>query len=74
MLLGEGGDSFDWFFLAMAHWQLGDPVRRPATWYDRAVERMEKSETQDVELRRFRAEVAALFGLADLPADVFARP
>jgi tetratricopeptide (TPR) repeat protein len=24
MQLRQGGDSFDWFLLAMAHWQLGD--------------------------------------------------
>ena len=36
MELRKGGDSFDWFFLAMAHWQLGekDEARE---WYDRAV-------------------------------------
>ena len=34
--LRNGGDSFDWFFLAMAHWQLGekDEARK---WYDQAV-------------------------------------
>src|SRR4051812_32468876 len=24
MKLHEGGDAYDWFFLAMAHWQLGE--------------------------------------------------
>ena len=32
MELGNGGDGTDWFFLAMAHWQLGDkPQARPGT-------------------------------------------
>src|SRR5262249_28855967 len=36
MKLSEGGDGSDWFFVAMAHWQLGNkPEAR--RWYDRAV-------------------------------------
>ena len=40
MELGRGGNCFDWFFLAMAHWRLGqrDEAR---TWYDKAVAGME---------------------------------
>jgi serine/threonine protein kinase/tetratricopeptide (TPR) repeat protein len=57
--LRGGGDSFDWFFLAMTHWQLGhkDEARR---WYDRAVAWMEKNRPQDQEFRQFRAEAAKL--------------
>ena len=29
MELGQGGDSSEWFFLAMAHWQLGAQRRSP---------------------------------------------
>jgi Flp pilus assembly protein TadD len=36
MDLRKGGDSFDWFFLAMAHWQLGEKDRARAR-YDQAV-------------------------------------
>ena len=56
------GDSFDWFFLAMAHWQLGekDEARK---WYDQAVQWMEKNQPQDEELRRFRAEAEELLGI-----------
>src|SRR5262249_32736190 len=41
MELRNGGDAFDWFFLAMAHWKQGakDDARK---WYDRAVEWMDK--------------------------------
>ena len=53
--LGEGGNAYDWiFFLAMAHWQLGDRVQA-RTWYDKAVDWMDKNRPQDDELKRFRA-------------------
>jgi WD40 repeat protein len=66
MELRQGGDSADWFFLAMAHWQLGDKdqARR---WYDKAVAWMEKHQPKNEELRRFRAEAAELIGLPHGP-------
>jgi tetratricopeptide (TPR) repeat protein len=57
--LQRGNDSFDWFFLAMAHWQLGDK-KQARTWYDQAVAWMDKHMPQNAELIRFRAEAAAL--------------
>jgi tetratricopeptide (TPR) repeat protein len=60
--LRKGGDSFDWLFLAMAHWQLGEKDKARA-WYDRAVQWMDKSPPKNEELRRFRAEAAELLGL-----------
>jgi serine/threonine protein kinase/WD40 repeat protein len=52
----------DLFFLAMAHWRLGDnPQAR--TCFQKAVEWMEKNQPADYELLRFRAEAAALLGL-----------
>ena len=59
--LRKGGDSFDWFFLAMAHWQLGhqDEAR---TWFDRAVEWMDKNSPRNEDLSRFRAEAEELLG------------
>jgi tetratricopeptide (TPR) repeat protein len=62
MELGEGGNSFDWFFLAMAHWQLGEKDKA-RQWYDRAVQWMDKNQPKNEELRRFRAEAAELLGL-----------
>jgi tetratricopeptide (TPR) repeat protein len=60
----KGGDSADWFFLAMAHWQLGnEPQSR--SWYDGAVRWMEKNQPKDEELLRFRAEAAALLGVSE---------
>jgi tetratricopeptide (TPR) repeat protein len=60
----KGGDSFQWFFLAMAHWQLGakDKARE---LYDRAVEWMDKNQPKNEELRRFRAEAAQLLELKE---------
>jgi len=65
--------SFNGFFLAMAHWQLGYKAEARA-WYDKADAWMERNAPQNEELIRFRAEAAALLGVHDLPADVFARP
>jgi serine/threonine protein kinase len=57
MELRNGGDSFDWFFLAMAHWKSGrvDEARKR---YEQAVEWMAKNQPGNAELRRFHAEAA----------------
>ena len=60
--LRAGGDGFDWFFLAMARWQLGDK-EQARVWYDRAVQWMEKYQPRNDELRRFRQEAENLFGI-----------
>jgi len=60
--LRQGGDSADWFFLAMAHARLGD-LYRTGLYYLAAVQRMDKDNPEDNELRRFRAEAEALLGL-----------
>jgi tetratricopeptide (TPR) repeat protein len=64
--LSQGGDSFDFFFLAMAHWQLGQ-MEEAHQWYQRAVEWVEKNSAAHAqnpqwteELRRFRAETKEL--------------
>jgi len=59
----NGGDSLDFFFLAMAHWQLNEKDKARA-WYDQAVTWMDKNSPQDKELKRFRVEAAALLGLS----------
>jgi hypothetical protein len=66
MALRKGGDSFDWFFLAMAHWQL-DQKAEAQKWYGRAVEWMQKNQHKNPELVRFRAEAAELLGLEKTP-------
>jgi len=68
MELRSGGDAFDWFFLAMAHWQLGQ-VDEAREWYKQAIEWVEKN-SQSLsgkpqwadELRRFRSEAEGLLG------------
>jgi TPR repeat protein len=65
MELRDGGDSFDWFFLAMAHWQLGH-ADMAGKWYAEAVEWMKTNDPGNEELRRFRAEAAELLGIAEL--------
>jgi tetratricopeptide (TPR) repeat protein len=64
MQLLKGGDSAVWFFAAMAHCRLGDK-EQSRKWYDRAVRWMEKHRPKDKELRRFRAEAAALLGVKE---------
>jgi len=60
--LRRGGDSCDWFFLAMAHWQLGNKgeARR---WYDTAIKWMDKKAPTSETLIRFRGEAAELLGV-----------
>jgi len=55
----SGGDSAKWFFLAMAHWQLGEK-QQARDWYDRAIRWMDENKPRDEKLRRWRAEAAAL--------------
>jgi hypothetical protein len=59
MQLLSGGDSRHWFFLGMAHWQLGNKVEANK-WYDQAMKWMEKNQPKAEELRRFRAEASEM--------------
>jgi tetratricopeptide (TPR) repeat protein/serine/threonine protein kinase len=62
MALGKGGDGLDWFFLAMAQWQLGhkDEAR---TWYDKAVAWMDMNQADNEDLRGCRAEAEEVLRL-----------
>jgi Flp pilus assembly protein TadD len=64
MQLGKGGTSEDFFFLAMAHWQLGNK-EDAHKWYDHAVAWMGKNRPQNEELRRFRTEAEELLKITD---------
>jgi tetratricopeptide (TPR) repeat protein len=64
--LQSEGASVDGFFLAMAHWQLGEREKARA-WYDRAVQGMDKNRPHDQELQRLRTEAAALLGIKEEP-------
>lgn len=62
--------SVDSLFLAMAHWQLGSK-REARAWFDRVATWMDRTQSQDAELRHFRAEAAELLGiLAPPPREV----
>ena len=65
--LKQGGNSSDFFFLAMAHRQLGHADQARA-WYDKGVQWMEKNRPKDDEMQRFRAEAAELLGIQILDA------
>jgi uncharacterized protein HemY len=52
----------DGFFLAMAHWRLGDH-EQARRWYEQGVKWMEKNRPLDEELRRLRTEAVTLLGL-----------
>jgi tetratricopeptide (TPR) repeat protein len=69
MELAGGGDSEEWYFLAMAYWQLGnkDEARR---WYAKAAEWHEKHDPNNHEFRTFRAEAAMLLDVDDYPLKV----
>jgi tetratricopeptide (TPR) repeat protein len=62
--LRNGGDGYDWFFLAMAHWQLGhrEEARK---WYDRAVGWFDAPGWHDKDVPRFHVEAAELLGVDD---------
>ena len=55
---------YDWFFLAMAHWQLSEKDKA-REFYDRAVQWMDKNQPTNEELLRFRAEAAEQLGVKE---------
>jgi tetratricopeptide (TPR) repeat protein len=65
-LFHQGGNSSDFFFLAMAHWRLGEK-HNACTYFDRGVRWMDKIGHKDKKLRHFRAEAAALLKIEDTP-------
>jgi serine/threonine protein kinase/tetratricopeptide (TPR) repeat protein len=62
----QGGDSWQWFFLAMAHWQLGHR-EEARSWYQRAANWLEKNAPDHLEGKRFQAEAAGLLELDAKP-------
>jgi serine/threonine protein kinase len=60
--LRSGGDSLDYFFLAMALWQLGDKDQA-RHWYDRGLSSMKKTKGSPAQLESLRAEAGSLLGL-----------
>jgi superkiller protein 3 len=62
----KGGDAFDFFFLAMAHWRLGQKedglkwYKQAVAWIEKNNEALAKNPQWTEELRRFRAEAEEL--------------
>jgi tetratricopeptide (TPR) repeat protein len=52
------------FFLAMAHWRLGEKVQA-RRYFDEAVNRLENHELRTLEARRLRAEAEKLLGVKE---------
>jgi Tfp pilus assembly protein PilF len=63
VLLQQGGDSFDWFILAMANWRLGDHVKA-RRWYHKAENWLRQHPSQNATLRLLRGEAEGLLGIA----------
>ena len=61
MELAAGGDAYDWFFLAMAYWKLGDQ-EQSRVWYQKAVAGTRDKQPDDQQLRRLWTESADLLG------------
>ena len=59
-----GTEGSNPFFLAMAHWKLGDK-EEARRWYDRASQWMAKNDPTRESLRRFRLEAQELLGVRD---------
>jgi tetratricopeptide (TPR) repeat protein/tRNA A-37 threonylcarbamoyl transferase component Bud32 len=58
-----GGNAYDWFFLAMAYWQLGDR-QQARQWYDKGVKGLETIRPEDYDLPGFKEEADGVLGLA----------
>jgi tetratricopeptide (TPR) repeat protein len=62
--LRPSGSSICWFFLAMAHWRLGEEEQARQS-YQQAIDWMEKNMLQDQELRGARAEAEELLKIGE---------
>jgi hypothetical protein len=61
MALRNGGDAYNWFSVALAHWQEGhkDEARQ---WFDKAVAWTMQVAPEETELRQLWTEAAVLLG------------
>jgi tetratricopeptide (TPR) repeat protein len=64
--LRSGGDGHDFFFLAMAHWRVGDKGAA-RKWYERGVRWIGNDWVREDEFRALRAEAAGLVGMGATP-------
>jgi serine/threonine protein kinase/predicted Zn-dependent protease len=66
MALGQRDVALTSFYLALAHWRLGDKAQA-RRYYDQARQLMDKNRSDDQGLRRLRAEAAELLGIEEKP-------
>lgn len=70
MEMTKGGDAFDYLFLAMARWKLGEREEarklydRALRWIEKNQKILEKDPTVTEELKRFRAEAEEVLEIA----------
>jgi hypothetical protein len=64
MELRSGGDASDWFFVAMAHWQL-NRREEARTWFSKAVDWMDQNQPDDDELDRIRVVSTGVIGVSE---------
>jgi serine/threonine protein kinase len=62
--LRSGGDSYDYFFLAMAHWQMGEKDQA-RDWHQKAIAKLPKVKNE--ELKRIQEEAEKLLKAAPGP-------
>jgi serine/threonine protein kinase len=63
-----GSDGWEWFYLAMAGWQLGDRQQARA-WYERGRRWAQENRPKADSIRRLQAEAGALLGVAGRQAE-----
>ena len=65
--LGGGSDPYDWLFVAMCHWRLGDETQAKE-WLEKSDRWLSVHPDADEELRWFREEAGELMELAPSPS------
>jgi hypothetical protein len=63
--LRRGGQAFDWYYLAMAHWQL-DEKEEARRWFEKAEQWTREHVKDDEELGKLREQAAAILALKEL--------
>jgi tetratricopeptide (TPR) repeat protein len=64
MKLRNGGDSREWFYLAMIHGRLGEK-EQARKLYDQALQWMEQNDPDNAELKHLRTEAAELLSIKE---------
>ena len=62
LTMQEDDGGWEWFFMAMSHWQLGHG-EKAKQYYTQAVDWLKNQQPQRREAQRFRTEAAEVLGL-----------